>query len=292
MAQWKILEIKCLRFHHLSGKLFSKLQLIGGTKVEYENIKIEIADKIAVVSINRPKALNALNTRTIMELGMAFQEVYHHEEVLGVILTGEGQKAFVAGADIEEMSAMTVREARDFAEMGQEVLNEVENFPKPVIAAVNGYALGGGTELAMACDIILASENARFGQPEVKLGVIPGFGGTQRLMRRVGMHIAKELIFTGQMIDAKRAKEIGLVSEVYPQDRLMEEAKKMMTTIISNGPFAVATAKYVMNAGADMPLLNALILEKEAFAQCFAGPDQAEGMKAFLEKRTPNFVGK
>lgn len=260
--------------------------------MKYENIKVEIMEKIAVVTINRPKALNALNTRTIMELGMVFQEVYDHEDVLGVILTGEGQKAFVAGADIEEMSAMTVREARDFAEMGQEVLNEIENFPKPVIAAVNGYALGGGTELAMACDIILAAQNARFGQPEVKLGVIPGFGGTQRLMRRVGMHIAKELIFTGQMIEAVRAKEIGLVSEVYPLDKLMEEAKKMMNTIIANGPFAVATAKYVMNAGADLPLLHSLILEKDAFSQCFAGPDQAEGMKAFLEKRTPKFVGK
>lgn len=260
--------------------------------MEFKNIKVEVADRVATVTISRPKALNALNVETLMELSMAFDDIECDDDVGGVILTGEGEKAFVAGADISEMSEMDVREARDFAELGQGLMNLIENLSKPVIAAVNGYALGGGTELAMSCDIILAGEKARFGQPEVKLGVIPGFGGTQRLVRRVGSHLAREMIFTGQMIDAQRALAIGLASAVHPPDKLMEAALAMMKTILANGPVAIAMAKRAINEGADLSLATGLTIERDAFAQCFAGPDQKEGMTAFIEKREPKFVGK
>jgi enoyl-CoA hydratase len=256
-----------------------------------KNIKIGKSDRIATVTINRPKALNALNVETLEELVETFEEMGDDPKVGGVILTGEGEKAFVAGADIAEMLEMGVREAHDFSSLGQETLDMIETLEKPVIAAVNGYALGGGLEIAMACDIILASEKSRFGQPEVKLGTLPGFGGTQRLVRRVGMHLAKEIIFSGLMFDAHRALAMGLINGVYPPEQLMDAAIKMMKTIMANGPVAVALAKSAINNGADLNISTGLIIERDAFAQTFATSDQKEGMKAFLDKRDPKFKG-
>ena len=255
----------------------------------WENLKIERKDNIATVTINRPKALNALNVETLSELVDAFEELKEDDDVGGVLLTGAGDKAFVAGADIAQMRNMEVREARDFSDFGQNTLLLIENMPKPVIAVVNGFALGGGLEIAMACDIIFASENARFGQPEIKLGIIPGFGGTQRLVRRIGMNLAKELIFTGGIIDANRALATGLVNAVYPPEKLMEEAIAMMKTILANGPIAVEMAKGAINTGADQTITVGMALERDAFANCFATDDQKEGMTAFLEKRDPKF---
>lgn len=259
--------------------------------MKFKNIKVETSDRIATVTISRPKAMNALNVDTLEELVAVFEELGEDTSVGGVILTGEGDKAFVAGADIAEMVEMGVREAHDFSELGQKTLDLIENLEKPVIAVVNGFALGGGIELAMACDIIIASEKARFGQPEVKLGILPGFGGTQRLVRRVGAHLAKEIIFTGQMLDAQRALDMGLINSVQPPEQVMESAIKMMKTIMANGPVAICLAKSAINNGADLNLGTALILERNAFAQCFATSDQSEGMKAFLEKREPKFKG-
>lgn len=259
--------------------------------MSWENLKIDKKDEIAIVTINRPKALNALNVETLSELVDAFEELKEDDEVGGVLLTGAGDKAFVAGADIAQMREMEVREARDFSDFGQNTLLLIESMPKPVIAVVNGFALGGGLEIAMACDIILASEKARFGQPEIKLGVIPGFGGTQRLVRRIGMNLAKELIFTGGIIDANRAQAIGLVNAVYPPEKLMDESVAMMKTILANGPIAVEMAKSAINTGADQTITIGMALERDAFANCFATDDQKEGMTAFLEKRDPKFKG-
>lgn len=257
--------------------------------MDYKNLKISVKDRIATVTISRPKALNALNVETLEELIGAFEDIEDNSDVSGVILTGEGEKAFVAGADISEMLNMGVRESHDFAELGQETFHLIESLEKPVVAAVNGYALGGGMEIAMSCDIILAGENARFGQPEVKLGVIPGFGGTQRLVRRVGGHIAKEIIFSGLQFNAQRAMAIGLVSAVYPPAQLIAEAEKLMKTILSNSAVAVGLAKHAINRGADLELGTGLLVERDAFSQCFASPDQKEGMMAFIEKRPPKF---
>ena len=257
----------------------------------YKNIKFAVKDRIAIVTISRPKALNALNVETLDELVAVFEELADDPDVGGIILTGEGETAFVAGADISEMAEMDVREAHDFSALGQETLNMIAGIGKPVIAVVNGYALGGGLEIAMACDIILASEKARFGQPEVKLGVIPGFGGTQRLVRRVGAHLAKEIIFSGQQFDSQRALAIGLVNALHPPEQLMDAAVKMMKNIMANGPVAVELAKSAINNGADLNLETGLIIERDAFAQCFATQDQGEGMKAFAEKRDPKFKG-
>lgn len=257
----------------------------------YKNIKVTTKDNIATVTLSRPKALNALNVETLDELVAVFEDIADDPEIGGVIVTGEGEKAFVAGADISEMAEMDVREAHDFSALGQETLNMIESIGKPVIAVVNGYALGGGLEVAMACDIILASEKARFGQPEVKLGVIPGFGGTQRLVRRVGAHLAKEIIFSGQQFDAQRALAIGLVNAVHPPEQLMDAAVKMMKAIMANGPVAIELAKSAINNGADLTLESGMIIERDAFAQCFATDDQQEGMKAFIEKRDPKFKG-
>ena len=257
--------------------------------MSWENLKVDKKDDIATVTINRPKALNALNVETLSELVDAFEELKEDDDIGGVLLTGSGEKAFVAGADIAQMRDMDVREARDFSDYGQNTLLLIESMPKPVIAVVNGYALGGGLEIAMACDIILASEKALFGQPEIKLGIIPGFGGTQRLMRRAGMNIAKELIFTGGMIDAGRALAIGLVNAVYPAEKLMDEAIAMMKIILANGPIAVEMAKSAINTGANQTITVGMALERDAFATCFATEDQKEGMTAFLEKRDPEF---
>lgn len=256
-----------------------------------ENVLCEMRGRIALVTINRPKVLNALNRQTMVELKAVVEQLALSREAGAVILTGSGEKAFVAGADIAEMQSMSALEGRDWGKFSQNVFNSIENLSQPVIAAVNGYALGGGCELAMSCDIRIASENARFGQPEVLLGVIPGFAGTQRLPRLVGKGRAKELLFTGEQIDAAEALRIGLVNRVTPKETLLEAAFAMAETILSRGPVAVKLCKAAVNEGLDMDFESAQAYEAEAFGLCFATADQKEGMKAFVEKRKPQFTG-
>jgi len=244
---------------------------------------------IAILTINRPDKLNALNRQVIAEIASAAEEVWHRPGVNVLILTGAGEKSFVAGADIAEMRDMRLEDARAFARAGHQALDALEALPIPVIAAVNGFALGGGCELALACDFIYASDRAKFGQPEVKLGVIPGFGGTQRLLRRVGNAMARELVMTGAMIDAQEALRIGLVNKVLPHVEVLDAARATAKVIASMGPLAVAEAKKVMREGEGRLLKDANVLEIEGFAGCFETEDQKEGMQAFLERRTPSF---
>jgi enoyl-CoA hydratase len=259
---------------------------------EFDNVTLEYRGPAAIISINRPKALNALNSATLDDLADALMEASTYEELRALIITGTGPKAFVAGADISEMSSMSALDAEDFALQGQEVLNGIEHFPAPVIAAVNGFALGGGTELAMACDIILCSSNAVFGQPEVKLGVTPGFGGTQRLTRLVGPMRAREIIFTGRNIPAAEAVEIGLALRVLPEgESVLEAAEALAAKIARVGPVAVRLAKRAINENADVAMPVALAAERSLFAMCMSTDDQTEGMDAFLNKRKPAFQG-
>jgi enoyl-CoA hydratase len=258
----------------------------------YENLIVAKEEGIATVSVNRPRALNALNSTTLRELAAAFDELERDRDVKVVIITGAGEKAFVAGADISEMADYSPLEAEGFAALGQRVMFKIERLPKPVIAALHGFALGGGCELAMACDIRVASDKLKIGQPEVKLGVLPGFGGTQRLARLVGPSKAKEIIFSGDVYDAAEALRIGLVDRVVPFEKLMEEAKKLAKTIASRGEVAVRLSKDAINAGMDVDIGSGCMLERKAFGMCFASQDRAEGMKAFLEKREPKFTGK
>ncbi len=260
---------------------------------QYTNLLVEIdSEGISTVTINRPKALNALNAATIHELDQLFDELAANEAVKVVIVTGSGEKSFVAGADILEMKDKTAVEGRQWGQLAQGVFNKIENLPKPVIAAVNGYALGGGCELAMACDIRIASEKAKFGQPEVSLGIPPGFGGTQRLSRLVGKGRAKELLFTGDMIDAAEAYRIGLANQVTAHGELIGKAKAMAQKIISRAPIAVQACKTAVNRGLDVDLNSGIAYETEVFGLCFATQDQKEGMTAFIEKRKANFIGK
>lgn len=258
----------------------------------YKNIKLEKEDGIGILTINRPKALNALNTKTLLELRNMLLKIEKDKKINVLIITGEGEKAFVAGADIGEMRKKNPLKAMEFAKLGQGVFSQIENLSAPTIAAVNGFALGGGTELALACDIRIASENAKFGQPEVNLGVMPGFGGTQRLPRIVGKGIASELIFTGEIIDANEAFRIGLVNKVVKPDKLMDESKSFARKIMSKGLVAVKLAKSAINQGMNVDLASGLKIEAEAFSICFSTKDQKEGMTAFLEKREPKFKGK
>jgi enoyl-CoA hydratase len=258
--------------------------------MEYENIIVEREGPIAFLVVNRPKSLNALNGKTLREMTQAVRELA--EKCRAIILTGAGDKAFVAGADIAEMAPMTPWSAREFSELGHVLTALLEDIPCATIAAVNGYALGGGLELAVACDMIYASENAKLGLPEVTLGVTPGFGGTQRLVRLVGKLRAKEIIFTGEMVDAQTASRIGLVNAVVPQAELLSHCKKVATKIAQRGPLAIARAKRLVERGYDMPLRAANRQEAETFALLFDTQDRAEGMKAFLEKRPARFVGK
>lgn len=258
----------------------------------YNNLRIEYENNITTVTINRPKALNALNQQTLIELQSAFSSFADNDEVQVIIITGNGDKAFVAGADIAAMQPLSALEARQFAKFGHQVMQRIESCPKPVIAAVNGFALGGGCELALVCDIRIAAENARFGQPEVNLGIIPGFGGTQRLARLIGKGRALELIMTGDMIDANEALRIGLVNRVVAANQLLKTAKKMATTIISKGPYSVKLAKQAVHNGLELDLDRANQYENELFGLCFTTIDQKEGMQAFLEKRPAQFKGK
>ncbi len=259
--------------------------------MELKNLLLRKADGLGWVTINRPDKLNALNLETIEELRQAFENWRDDEEVLAVIITGAGEKAFVAGADISELARLDETSGREYARRGQELTQIIENYPKPVIAAINGYALGGGTELAMACHIRLAAETAKMGQPEVKLGLIPGFGGTQRLARLIGKGLALEVILTGRMVSANEALNWGLVNRVVPPDRLMAEAETLAKEIIKNGPLALSSAIEAINKGLDRPLDEALEIEAEIFGQVCATEDAREGTAAFLEKRPPRFRG-
>lgn len=249
------------------------------------NLLLEIENEIAVVTINRPKSLNALNSETLSELSALFAEIAERKDIKVVILTGSGQKSFVAGADISEMVNSTPAEGRKMGMLAYEGFLKIETCPQVVIAAVNGFALGGGCELSMACDIRIAAENAKFGQPEVGLGILPGFGGTQRLPRLVGKGRAKELIYTTDMIDAQEAYRIGLVNNVVPQEELLDYCKNMAAKIISKGSFAVSLSKQAINVGMETDLASGLQLEANLFGLSFATDDKKEGMTAFLEKR-------
>ena len=256
----------------------------------YETIALTVADRVATLTVNRPDKLNALNDRLIAELGEAIDAARENTDVGGVILTGAG-RAFVAGADISELEKHGAISAKLLAQRGQDVFRRFETSPKPVIAAVNGFALGGGCELAMACHIRLASDAAKFGQPEVKLGLIPGYGGTQRLPRLVGKGRALQLLLTGDMIDAQEAYRIGLVNRVVPANELLGAATAMLKAILANGPLAVAHCIEAVNRGYDLPLDEALTLEATAFGLLAATDDKREGTHAFLEKRSPSFSG-
>lgn len=258
----------------------------------YQNIEVAREGRLATVTVNRPEKLNALTRATIDELRTAFEELGADAEVGGVILTGAGEKAFVAGADIGELNDLGPVAAREHALRGQALCRTIETLGKPVVAAVQGFALGGGCELAMACTLRVAGEKARFGQPEVKLGLIPGFGGTQRLGRLVGRGSALELLLTGEMIDAREAHRLGLVNRVVPQDQVMAEARKLLATILERGPLAVRYILEATHQGLEMPLEDGLRLEANLFAVTFATEDKVEGTRAFLEKRPPAFRGK
>lgn len=260
--------------------------------MDYQNLLFVNQDGIGIITLNRPKALNALNGQLMLEISHLADEIAKDETVKVVIITGSGDKAFVAGADITEMQPMSAIEGRNWGKLGQATFAKIENLPQPVIAAVNGFALGGGCELAMACDIRIASERAKFGQPEVSLGITPGFAGTQRLARLVGRGIAKELLFTGDMIDAAEAYRIGLANRVVPAEQLMDTAKELAKKIMSRAPVAVQLCKAAVNEGMDMDQDSAVAYEAEVFGLCFATADQTEGMSAFVEKRKASFTGK
>ena len=256
----------------------------------YTYILVEKVERIGLVKINRPDVYNAVNVEAILELEQVMRDLCNDREVLVIIITGEG-KAFVSGSDISRLAKMDSLAAREYSQIGQRVLSFIENMEKPVIAAVNGFALGSGCELAMACDIRIASDKAKFGQPEVKLGLIPGHAGTQRLARLVGIAKAKEMIFTGEMIDAQEALRIGLVNRVVAPEVLTEEAKNTAKKIIEVSPTAVRIAKTVINRGIDANLTTANSYETEAFSILFSTDEAREGMNAFLEKRKPKWAG-
>ena len=258
----------------------------------YNNLLYVTGNGIGLITLNRPQALNALNGEMLTELNGLLDHIALDPGVKVVIVTGSGDKSFVAGADIAEMRAMSAMEGRNFGKFGQSVFAKLENLPQPVIAAVNGFALGGGCELALACDIRLASEKARFGQPEVGLGIIPGFGGTQRLPRLIGKGRAKELLYTGDVIDAQEAYRLGLVNKVAAPAELLSAARALAEKIISRAEVAVKLCKAAVNQGLEMDLASGAAYEAEAFGLCFATADQTEGMSAFIEKRKPGFSGK
>jgi enoyl-CoA hydratase len=258
----------------------------------YDTLEVAHKDEMTVITINRPKALNALNRKVLEELDQALTEFEQDPASRVCAITGAGDKAFVAGADISEMESLTPLEAQRFCRFGQEVCLKIEAIEKPVLAAVNGFALGGGTELALACDLVYASEKARFGQPEINLGIIPGFGGTQRLAKVIGIRRAKEWIYLGEMFDAKTAKALGLVNAVFPPESLMAEVEAVAKKLSAKPPFALGQAKKTIERGIVLDLGTGSVLEREAFSMTFASEDRREGMKAFVEKRKPVFQGK
>src|SRR5215831_9491442 len=257
-----------------------------------ENVKLEKKKAIAYVTIDRSKVLNALNMATMKELWQVFSDLKDDRQIRVVILTGSGEKAFVAGADINELAKNSPVEAKAYTHRGQNVLDLIENLGKPVIACINGFALGGGCEIAMACTMRLASETAKLGQPEVKLGIIPGYGGTQRLPRLVGTGLAMQVLLTGEMISAQEAHRIGLVNEVVPVEKLIARGEEIARRIIANAPLAIQYCMEAVNQGMNMTLQEGLFLEATLFGVCCASEDKNEGTTAFLEKRAPNFKGK
>ncbi len=261
--------------------------------MKYNNILFQIENNISIITFNRPKALNALNAELLSEFSAALDEIEKNQEIRVLVLTGAGDKSFVAGADITELArCLSSIQARHFASLGHRAINKLQELPIPVIAAVNGFALGGGSEVALACDFIYASENAKFGLPEITLGIIPGFGGTQRLSRQIGKNMAKELIFTGKMISASEALQIGMVNKILPPASLMEEVLKTAGMIASKGSVSLRAAKHAVNSGMDVDLATGCKLEIDAFSICMASVDAREGTTAFLEKRKPEFTGR
>jgi enoyl-CoA hydratase len=258
--------------------------------MKYANLILEKEDGIGILTMNRPEALNALNMDVLKDLKQAVADIAADDEIKALIITGAG-KAFVAGADIKAMQPLNPVQARNFGIFGHTILRDIEKLEIPVIAAINGFALGGGCELAMAADIRLASEKAKFGQPEVGLGITPGFGGTQRLPRIVGEGIARELIFTADVIDAQEAYRVGLVNHVYPADTLLDEARKMAVKIAKKAPVAVKLSKAAINRGMQVDIDTALNVEADLFSICFATRDQKSGMEAFLNKARPEYKG-
>lgn len=257
-----------------------------------ENVRTENRDGILIVTIDRPKVLNALNAQTVEEIGRIFEEARDDAAVKAVILTGGGEKAFVAGADINELATKSPISGKETSERGQAVLSRIEKFPKIVIAAINGFALGGGCEIALACHIRIASDKAQIGLPEVTLGIIPGYGGTQRMARLIGKARALEMICTGDRIPAAEAERIGLVNRVVPADTLLESAEEMARKIMSRGPVAVGAAIEAVNHGTEMTFEEGQFLEATLFGLLCASEDMKEGMNAFLEKRAANFQGR
>jgi enoyl-CoA hydratase len=259
--------------------------------MEYRNIIFKAEKGIATITFNRPEVLNALNEECLEEFAHAIDVIDGNEDVRVLILTGAGEKSFVAGADIKEFLKFNVLKAKTFSEKGHHIVQRLQDLPIPVIAAVNGFALGGGCEVILACDFIYASENAMFGLPEINLGIIPGFGGTQRLPRLIGKNRAKEMIFTGKMIPAAEANAIGLVNKVCPQEQLMDEVLKVAGIIVSKGKVSLRAAKQAINTGMDVDLKTGCRIESDSFAICLTSPDAMEGTKAFLEKREARFKG-
>jgi enoyl-CoA hydratase len=260
--------------------------------MSYENLLIEKKDGVAIVTINRPKKMNALNRKTVQELDAAFEVLEKDPEVGGVIVTGAGEKAFVAGADIAEVARFAPVEGKDFAMQGQRMLDRIEALGKPVIAAVNGFALGGGCELALACHVRLGAEEAKIGTPEVKLGVICGYGGTQRLPRLVGRGRALEVLLTGEVVDAREAERIGLFNHVHPRERLLAEAEALLRRMLVNSPIGLRFTLEAVRGGLDMSLEDGLLQEATLFGLICATEDMREGTKAFLEKREAEFTGR
>ncbi|MGL4761709.1 MAG: short-chain-enoyl-CoA hydratase [Sarcina sp.] len=257
--------------------------------MELNNVLLEREGNIAIVTINRPKALNALNSETLNDLNTVIAHLEGEKDVYAVILRGAGDKSFVAGADIAQMKDLNEEQGKNFGTLGNNVFRRLENLDKPVIAAISGFALGGGCELAMACDIRIAGEKAKFGQPETGLGITPGFGGTQRLPRIVGEGMAKELIYTGKIIKADEALRIGLVNKVVAPESLIDEALAMAKMIAANAPIAVKLCKDAINKGTQVDIDKAIVIEAEDFGKCFLSEDQIEGMTAFIERREKNF---
>jgi enoyl-CoA hydratase len=260
--------------------------------MEFKYIIYEKSEGIVTITLNRPEALNAFNREVIEEILKALEDIKADENIRVVILTGAGEKAFSAGADVKAMKGMDALKARELSLMGEKLCNALENLEKPVIAAINGYALGGGLEVAMACDIRIAAENARMGQTEINIGLIPGWGGTQRLPRLIGKTKAKELIFTGKIIDAKTAEQLGIVNMVVPADKLKEAVHQFALELASKAPVALKVAKSLINKGSEISLDAAIALEREGFGVVASTEDLQEGVSAFIEKRKPTFKGK